>query len=170
MRAAIVTMVLAIVVGLAATGRAADDRQEPAGGEQQKPASGEQQKGSADDQQKPAVGEQQEPAPGDVGDRVREQPPCLADARRLCYLVPPTGSFVQGCLEMHGDDLSPACRKHVGRYTQDTETLRAACDGDLDRLCSGVGLHPSDHASCLLAHRDALTARCRDTLTKLSRE
>jgi hypothetical protein len=175
MRAALVTMVLAIVFGVAVTGHAADDQPQSTTGDQQKPATGDQQKPTAGDQQKPTAGDQQNAAVGEeqappVADGTHEEPPCLADARRLCYLVPPTGSFVQGCLEMHGEDLSPGCRKNVGRYTQDTETVRAACDGDLARLCSDVGLHPSDHAGCLIAHRDALSPRCRETIEKVSRQ
>ncbi len=166
MRAAIVTMVLAIVVGLAITAQAADDHPQPAPGDQAHPAIDDQQKPAAGDQQNPAADDRQAPA----ADLAHEEPPCLADARRLCYLVPPTGSFVQGCLEMHGEALSPTCRKHVGSYTQDTETMRAACDVDLRRLCGDVGLHPSDHASCLLAHRDALSARCRATIERVSRQ
>jgi hypothetical protein len=92
------------------------------------------------------------------------EPPCLGDVKRLCANVPPTGSFVQGCLEAHSDALSAGCRKHVGQVTRDGETLGAACRSDIDRYCSGLPIAAGAQDSCLVQHRETLSSKCRDAL------
>jgi hypothetical protein len=92
------------------------------------------------------------------------EPPCLADIERLCRLVPGTGAFIQGCLELQWDDLSSECRKHVGATTDDGVRIGDACESDMDRLCSDVDPGGGQRTACLLRNRDALSTRCRDTL------
>jgi hypothetical protein len=99
-----------------------------------------------------------------------DEPPCLADVKRLCNNVPPTGAFVQGCLEAHGDALSAGCRKRVGTYTRDAEALASSCEADVHRLCADASLRAGDRATCLTQHREALSSACRDTLDKQSRD
>jgi hypothetical protein len=97
-----------------------------------------------------------------------QEPPCLADVKRLCARVPPTGSFVQGCLEQHLDELSPKCRKQVRTVTDDATALTDACERDLDRLCAEQRTVAGERVSCLIQHRDALSAKCRDQLDRQS--
>ena len=111
---------------------------------------------------------------------VEPKPPCTDDVQRLCNLVPPTGSFIQGCLEMHRSALSPECRAHVGEYTRNTVTLRAECRPDIARLCGPVVDRtgrpvppesiPGAQLSCLLGHRDALSEPCRRTLDDVTHQ
>ena len=96
------------------------------------------------------------------------EPPCLADVKRLCADVPPTGTFVQGCLQAQPANLSPACRKHVDQLTRDGEALETACRPDLTKLCANAPLVAGARESCLVAHRDALSSKCRDTLDEQS--
>jgi hypothetical protein len=98
-------------------------------------------------------------APAAEGD-----PPCLTDVKRLCGLVPPTGSFVQGCLERHRSELSKECRAVVSDLTRQTTKVASACRWDLTRFCSNVANAAGEHASCLLAHRDELSPKCREAL------
>jgi hypothetical protein len=92
------------------------------------------------------------------------EPPCLADVKRLCANVPPTGNFVQGCLEAHSENLSTACRKRVGQVTRDGEALGTACRSDLDRFCANLPIAAGAKDTCLVKHRDALSTKCRDAL------
>ena len=98
------------------------------------------------------------------------EPPCLADVQRLCSRVPPNGGFVQGCLQAHLDGLSAKCRKHVGDFARDTETLTTACQRELDGLCARIPTATGDRVSCLVAHRDTLSPKCRETLESQAAE
>jgi hypothetical protein len=100
----------------------------------------------------------------------QDAPPCLADTKRFCGQVPPTGSFVQGCLQAHAANLSAACRKRVGQVTRDGEKLTTACRSDLARLCADTPLAAGARETCLVGHRDALSSECRETLEKQSSE
>jgi hypothetical protein len=107
---------------------------------------------------------------GVVGAEEGQGPPCLADVQRWCNLVPPTGSFVQGCLEMHGDDLSARCRRHVGNLTRDTGTLTSACQRDINTVCENDPMSGDGHVGCLVTHRDKLSTGCREAIDQQSRE
>lgn len=98
------------------------------------------------------------------------QPPCLADVQRLCGSVPPTGDFVQTCLEGQRDQLSAKCRKHVGDFTHDTGALTSACQSDLAKLCGDSTEDAGSRESCLVAHRDKLSERCRTTFDDQTRD
>ncbi len=97
---------------------------------------------------------------------VEGDPPCQADVERWCGQVPATGSFVQGCLQAHAGQLSAGCRKYVATYTRDTEKLHGACREDLAKHCAKLERPNVAGAkdACLLRHRDALSAKCRETL------
>lgn len=99
-----------------------------------------------------------------------DDPPCLADVQRLCNLVPPTGSYVEGCLQAHRSQLSARCRRHVGNLTRDTGTLTTACQRDIDSVCGDDPMSGDGHVGCLVKHREALSTRCRDTLDRQSRK
>ena len=96
------------------------------------------------------------------------EPRCLADVKRFCKFVP--RGLLQGCLEDHADGLSPACRKHFGDWNRDTEALGTACRSDVARFCADVPPAVDTPESCLVAHRDALSAKCRDTLESQAAE
>ena len=96
------------------------------------------------------------------------EPPCLADVKRLCSEVPPTGNFVQGCLQAQPGNLSAACRRHVGQVTRDGEALDSACRADLAKHCANTPLAAGARDTCLVEHRDALSTKCRDTLDEQS--
>ena len=99
-----------------------------------------------------------------------DEPPCLADVKRLCNQVPPTGKFVQGCLEANRAALSARCRKHVGTLTRDTDKLNTACQRDLGRLCDDGTIRAGKQVGCLVEHRDTLSATCRDALDEQSHD
>jgi hypothetical protein len=99
-----------------------------------------------------------------------DAPPCLADIGRLCNLVPPTGAFVQKCLEANRAALSAKCRKRVGTLTRDSGTLTAACRRDIDSACKDDPMSGDGHVGCLVKQRDKLSAACRDALDEQSRE
>jgi hypothetical protein len=90
------------------------------------------------------------------------EPRCLADVKKFCKLVP--RGLLQGCLEGHSTELSPSCRKHIGDFNHDTDALGAACRSDVARHCAGLPPAADTPESCLVAHRDALSAKCRETL------
>lgn len=98
-----------------------------------------------------------------------DTPPCLADVQRLCGLVPPTGSFEQGCLEQHREQLSADCRKRVDRYTSDQETLTSACGSDARRYCENIQTTAGGQQACLVQHRESLSEKCRQELDEQSK-
>ena len=98
-----------------------------------------------------------------------DTPPCLADVRRLCGLVPPTGNFEQGCLQQHQSELSADCLKHVDTYTTEKETLGSACGSDTRRYCENIPTTAGGQQSCLVEHRESLSEKCRQELQKQSK-
>ena len=91
-------------------------------------------------------------------------PPCLADAQRLCPMIPDIGGFVQGCLENHWEGLSAECRKHVGTTASGDQKVRDACGSDTDRFCDDASPAAGEQIACLVKHRETLSSRCRDAL------
>lgn len=99
-----------------------------------------------------------------AGQDDEKAPPCLGDVKRLCGLVPPAGPFVQECLEARWGQLSPECRKHVDDLTKDAIELATACRGDLARFCPYAGQWAGGRATCLVDHRNDLSAKCKKEL------
>lgn len=97
-----------------------------------------------------------------------DEPPCLKEARRVCGMIPGTGSFVEDCLESHGSEVSAECRKNLGSYTESADQIFAACSSDLSRYCENDGGHAAGQdMTCLLARREKLTERCRTRIDEV---
>jgi len=95
-----------------------------------------------------------------------DDPPCLKDTQRWCAQIPGAGGWIQGCLEQHMDELSSECRKHVGKTTDTSDKIKAACDDDIERYCDDGyrGYGGGQRVGCLVKNRDSVSARCRKAL------
>lgn len=89
-------------------------------------------------------------------------PPCMADAKKLCSNVPIGGGRIQACLMQHEKELSDGCRKRVHDLEQEIGTLAAMCRGDIARFCSDVAPGGGRVLTCLKSHGDDLSPLCAD--------
>jgi len=96
-----------------------------------------------------------------------DEPPCLADAKRLCTIIP--GELIQPCLEGHADELSTACRQRIDRLLQDQYKLAGSCRYDVGSLCSDVDPQGGNVVDCLVKNKDRLTSNCKKALVEVSR-
>ena len=96
-----------------------------------------------------------------------DEPPCLADAKRLCTIIP--GELIQPCLESHADDLSTACRERIDRLLEDQHKLVDSCRYDAGALCSDVDPMGGKVVDCLVKNKDRLTAKCKQALADVSK-
>src|SRR3954464_5637980 len=95
--------------------------------------------------------------------------PCLADAERLCKGVEPGGGRIVRCLQQHGGGLPPGCRQNRDGFGEQVEEVRAACQEDAERLCSGVVPGHGKVARCLRMHTSELSDPCKKEMADAQR-
>jgi len=99
-----------------------------------------------------------------------DENPCKADLERLCGNVKPGEGRIQACLKAHEDEISPGCKAFVetkkGEIRAKIEQMSEACKGDAEKLCPGVKPGEGRILKCLLQHKEALSAECRNSMHK----
>jgi len=104
----------------------------------------------------PAPAGPQGPAPG--------RGACRADVQRLCGDVQPGSGGRRACLRQHQSELSQQCQERIGQMRQRVAQMRAACSGDVQRLCSGVQRGHGAVAQCMRQHESELSSQCREAM------
>jgi hypothetical protein len=92
--------------------------------------------------------------------------PCRADVQRLCPNVKPGFGGFRDCLAEHASELSPACQERLSRIQAKMAAWRAACQDDVQKLCSDVTPGRGTIIKCLRQHRDELSQSCQDQLAQ----
>jgi hypothetical protein len=90
----------------------------------------------------------------------------MEDAQTFCSHVPHGSGGLFDCLEEKYLALAPGCQLLVQNMIQRIERVKAACKGDIEKLCTdkSVPLIP-----CLGANVKALSEGCRATFTEGAR-
>jgi hypothetical protein len=96
---------------------------------------------------------------------------CKADMDKLCPNVE-RGDARRSCIETNKDKFSEACktaRSAARDVNQDRrEAFRAACAGDIAKLCANVEKGQGRTVDCVRTNADKLTPVCKTGLTNLS--
>jgi hypothetical protein len=96
---------------------------------------------------------------------------CKADMDKLCPNVE-RGDARRSCIETNKDKFSDSCeaaRNAARDAGQDRrEAFRAACAGDVAKLCADVEKGKGRVIDCMRGHADKLTPSCKTELTNLS--
>ena len=96
---------------------------------------------------------------------------CKADMDKLCPNVE-RGDARRSCIETNKDKFSEACktaRSAARDVNQDRrEAFRAACAGDIAKLCANVEKGQGRTVDCVRTNADKLTPTCKSELTNLS--
>lgn len=96
--------------------------------------------------------------------------PCDPDLKRLCPDVAPGGGNLLRCLREHQDEVAPACRAEMerrkGRRSARGAELRAACGGEVARVCGDVDPDDGGLARCLRERADQISPGCRQAAAK----
>ena len=91
-------------------------------------------------------------------------PNCRAEVKKLCGGVEPGSGRIRQCIQDNEGKLSPACRQKiqekVSRMKEGFHELRAACEGDVKRLCPNVEPGGGRIAGCLKEHRKEVSEGC----------
>jgi Cysteine rich repeat len=93
--------------------------------------------------------------------------PCKEDAQKFCAGVEPGQGRIAQCLAQHEADLSAACKQKRDSFREQTEEIRAACEGDARKFCAGVEPGGGRIARCLQQHANELSDACRSGGEKL---
>ena len=96
---------------------------------------------------------------------------CKADMDKLCPNVE-RGDARRACIDTNRDKFSDAC-KTARSATRDgnqdrREAFRAACSGDIAKLCANVEKGRGRTVDCVRSNADKLTPTCKSELTNLS--
>jgi hypothetical protein len=93
---------------------------------------------------------------------------CREDSAKLC--PGQEGRPLVDCLEKDLPRLVPACAERVRKLKAEHRTLKeripAACRVDAEELCVQSGVPPEGIRGCLRAETDALSAPCREALSR----
>lgn len=92
--------------------------------------------------------------------------PCRADVQRLCPDVKPGFGGFRDCLTEHASELSPACQERLSRIQAKMAAWRAACQDDVQKLCSDVTPGHGNIIKCLRQNRDQLSEGCQAQLAQ----
>lgn len=88
---------------------------------------------------------------------------CKADKTKFCpYAVKDKGHVVE-CLDTHKADLSPECKKWVGRHHEVVKAREAACAEDKKKFCKDVRAGYEHFNKCLEGHMADLSGDCKAT-------
>jgi Cysteine rich repeat len=93
--------------------------------------------------------------------------PCEADVQKFCAGVQPGQGRVLQCLAQHEADLSAACKQKRDSFREQMEEIRAACEGDAKKFCSGIRPGSGRIAACLKSHQNELSDVCKNEGAKL---
>jgi hypothetical protein len=96
----------------------------------------------------------------------RRQGPCREDIQKFCAGVQPGGGAFRDCLKQHETELSPACQQHLQQMKSRMAAWRQACEGDVQKLCSGVAPGRGGIVRCLRQHENDLSQTCKDQLAQ----
>jgi hypothetical protein len=96
----------------------------------------------------------------------RGQGPCREDIQKFCASVPPGGGRFRDCLQQHAAELTPACKQHLSQMKAKVAAWRQACEGDVQKLCSGVAPGRGNLVKCLREHQGDLSQACKDQLAQ----
>jgi hypothetical protein len=96
---------------------------------------------------------------------------CKVDMDKLCPNVE-RGDARRACIDNNKDKFSEACkaaRSAARDGNQDRRgAFRAACSGDIAKLCANVEKGQGRAVDCVRANADKLTPTCKGELTNLS--
>jgi cysteine rich repeat protein len=92
--------------------------------------------------------------------------PCRADVQRLCPDVEPGFGGFRDCLTEHASELSPACQERLSRIQAKMAAWRAACQDDVQKLCSDVAPGRGNIIRCLHENHDQLSESCQAQLAQ----
>lgn len=96
---------------------------------------------------------------------------CKADMDKLCPNVE-RGDARRSCIETNKDKFSDACkaaRSAARDGNQDRrESFRAACAGDIAKLCANVEKGQGRTVDCMRTNAEKLTPTCKTELSNLS--
>ncbi|MBP1685374.1 MAG: hypothetical protein H6Q33_1517 [Deltaproteobacteria bacterium] len=92
--------------------------------------------------------------------------PCSEDIQKLCAGVQAGGGRYRACLQQHEAELSAPCLEHLKTAQARAGAGRQACEGDVEKLCSGREAGGGKILQCLREHQAELSVACQDQLSK----
>lgn len=94
------------------------------------------------------------------------EPPCAADAKKLCPDTPAGGGRLQACLRAHESELSTECRNQLVGVRREAGVFMSICRADVTRFCKDVPPGGGRLIACLQAKETSLSPECREALHK----
>jgi hypothetical protein len=92
--------------------------------------------------------------------------PCGNEIQKLCPDVHAGTPEFRACIEEHSDELSPECQTRVKEGRDRIDKMRAACELDIQTLCSDTEAGGGNFLRCLRTHRAELSDQCTASLPR----
>lgn len=93
-----------------------------------------------------------------------EAKPCAGDVEKFCKGVEPGQGRIAKCMKEHEEELTPACKARIAKVSQKVRQVMRACKEDVEKECKDVEPGGGRKLSCLKAHEDTLSPRCREKM------
>jgi Golgi apparatus protein 1 len=95
-------------------------------------------------------------------------PPCVADAKRLCPGIPAGDGRLWECLVRNEFQLSSACQQNIREIQGRAAEFSADCAADVYRFCPRTPAGGGRVLQCLRAHagRRELASNCEDAVVR----
>lgn len=103
-----------------------------------------------------------------LGQLVLADGPCKADREKLCGSTEKGGGQIMKCMKENEASLSAECKEHMAskktEIKQAMKEVHAACEADVEALCSDVEKGKGRVMKCLKEKRDQVSEGCKAEL------
>jgi len=89
---------------------------------------------------------------------------CMEEIEKYCKEIPPGKGELILCLSGHRQELAPACREKVDKYSARLEEARRICATDIEKYCPTVVPGQGRLLKCFKEHIDGVSPACRDQI------
>jgi hypothetical protein len=96
---------------------------------------------------------------------------CTDEIEKLCKDIQPGQGRIAVCLNEHGKEVTPACRKAVNlvlRQINASLETHQACAADVEKLCAEVQPGAGRIAFCLGTHAAELSPGCNQQIAEMN--
>jgi hypothetical protein len=93
--------------------------------------------------------------------QVSAKGPCFQDREKFCAGIEKGEGRIMKCLKENESSLSAECKSHREKMKQARKEVKAACEDDVESLCSNVEPGQGRIMRCMKENQEKLSAGCQ---------